>query len=270
MSYQIGQIRKSNNTTYLNELTFVQYTGTQGGFPIAGYGGKLFHDYAIQLANDQQFNANNTYYLRFTLKRINMKGDPRFPSYHGGTLASDDPRQMNIRLQLFKNAKEDSGEYQLGTYQIIESNIQVDPYIQNFNTTHFSFETIFTPNDTYKYLVFILSRVQYDYVRTPEIEELFPGPRNDINSGTIDLVNKGDLCTVNNILPYGRDYVDKIGIQSRPGSLLCINKEAIRIGRSGTYEVNNGVPITFVGFVGPNGHDARNIDKFIFDYAWNG
>lgn len=269
MPYQIGQIRKSNNTTYLNELTFVQYIGEHGGFPIAGYGeNTVFYDYAIQLANDQQFNANSTYYLRFTLNRINIK-DTRFPSYIGGVREVGDPRQMNIRLQLFKNTNE-RGEYQLGTYQIIESNIQVDPYIQNFNTPQFSFETIFTPNDSYKYLVFILSRVQYDYVGDPDIDELFPGPRDDINSSTIDLVNKGDLCTVNNILPYGRDYVDKIGIQSRPGSLLCINKEAIRIGRSGTYEVNNGVPITFVGFVGPNGHNATNIDKFIFDYAWNG
>lgn len=270
MSYQIGQIRKSNNTTYLQDLDWIQYTGTQGGFPVAGYGTNVFYDYAIQLANDQNFNANNTYYLRFTLDRININ-DTRFPSYHGGTLASGDPRQMNIRLQLFKNVKE-NGEYQLGTYQVIESNIQVDPYIQNFNTPKFSFEIIFTPNDTYRYLTFILSRVQYDYVGDPDIHTLFPGPRKDINRDTIDLTDGGDLCTVSNILSTiaSKDYVDKIGIQSRPGTLLCINKEAIRIGRSGTYEVNNGVPITFVGFVGPNGSNARNIDKFIFDYAWNG
>jgi hypothetical protein len=43
----------------------------------------------------------------------------------------------------------------------------------------------------------------------------------------------------------------------------------MRIGRSGTLEINNGVPISYVGFVAPNGSDATNIDKFIFDYAWD-
>ena len=31
--------------------------------------------------------------------------------------------------------------------------------------------------------------------------------------------------------------------------LMCINKEQIRIGKSGIYEINNGIKINFIGFV---------------------
>lgn len=251
MSYRIGQIRKSNSTSYLNDLTWNQTT-----VQTAGYANKLFEDYAIQLPGSS-FNANNTYYLRFTVKRI-VNDDPRFVDYPM-TKDANDPREMNIKLELFKDdGSSTGGEYELGTYQIVESNVVIEPYIQGENTPYASFETIFTPNDTYTYLGFVLSRTTYDYLGT--------APRDDIR-GNIDFDEKGDVCTINSILP--RAYVDKIGIQSRPGSLICVNREAIRIGRSGTYEINNGVPVTFVGFVAPNGSSASNVDKFIFDYAWD-
>lgn len=251
MSYRIGQIRKSNSGSYLNDLAW-----SQTSIVTAGYANKQFNDYAIQLSSGD-FNANNTYYLRFTLNRIDSL-DTRFVDY-AMTRDANDPRQMIIKLELFKNNGVDTqGEYQLGTYQVIETSVRIDPYIQGENSPQASFETIFTPNDTYTYLGFVLSRTQYDYLGS--------SPRDDIR-GNIDFSTNGDICTVNNILP--RESVDKIGIQSRPGSLICVNREAMRIGRSGTFEINNGVPITFVGFVAPNGSSATNVDKFIFDYAWD-
>lgn len=252
MSYRIGQIRKSNSTTYLNDLAYTEST-----IRTAGYANKQFNDYAIQLA-EGTFNANNTYYLRFTVNRLYWN-DERFRNY-AMTRDANDPREMIIKLELFKNdGSETDGEYELGTYQVIQNMVRIDPYIEGENSPQASFETIFTPNDSYAYLGFVLSRTQYDYLS-------LIGPRDDIR-GNIDFSEKGDLCTINNILP--RQRVDKIGIQSRPGSLLCINREAMRIGRSGTLEVNNGVPISYVGFVAPNGSNATNIDKFIFDYAWD-
>lgn len=256
MPYNIGQIRKtSTDNTYLNDLSIVE-----DRINVAGYAGRIFEDYAIQLA-DGQFNANNTYYLRFTLRRITPT-DYIIPATATSPASpSEDAQLMNIKLQLLKD-KTENGEYPLGTYQVIQSNLRVEPYIAdehtNINSPYASFEIIFTPNDTYKYLGFVLIRSQYDYIYAA---------RNAINTDTIDLDTKGDVCTINNILP--RQVVDKIGIQSRPGSLVCINREAMRIGRSGTLEINNGIPITFVGFVAPNGATSSNIDKFIFDYAWN-
>lgn len=166
---------------------------------------------------------------------------------------------MTLTLELFKDNKLPvSEEYEQGTYQVIKNNIVIEPYIEGKNTQYFSFETIFIPNAVYSYLGFILSRTRYDYIENT--------PRDDVRTG-IDLADKGDLAVVNNVLP--QPSVDKIGVQTRPGSLICINKEPIRVGRTGTWEINNGIPVTFVGFAGPNGSDAKNIDKFILDYAYD-
>ena len=66
-----------------------------------------------------------------------------------------------------------------------------------------------------------------------------------------------------NILDDVTYPLKKIGIQARPSFLMCINKQEIRIGRSGIFEVNNGVEITSIGFV-PKGAD----DYFIMDYEY--
>ena len=44
--------------------------------------------------------------------------------------------------------------------------------------------------------------------------------------------------------------------------LMCINREQIRIGKNGIYEINNGVEIKSIGFV-----PADN-DYFIMDYEY--
>lgn len=38
---------------------------------------------------------------------------------------------------------------------------------------------------------------------------------------------------------YGIQYLNRFGIQSRPGALFAIDGEVIMIGRSGTYEIYN-------------------------------
>ena len=45
---------------------------------------------------------------------------------------------------------------------------------------------------------------------------------------------------------------------------MCIDGEQIRIGRSGLYEINNGVVISFLGFI-----VAEDDNKyFILDYQY--
>lgn len=43
---------------------------------------------------------------------------------------------------------------------------------------------------------------------------------------------------------------------------MCINGEQIRIGKSGIYEINNGINITFISFI------PKESDYFIFDYEY--
>ena len=56
----------------------------------------------------------------------------------------------------------------------------------------------------------------------------------------------------------------QIGIQSRPGLLMSINGEGIKVGRSGIYEINNGVMISSIGFV----LDKNDNTYFIMDYQY--
>ena len=61
----------------------------------------------------------------------------------------------------------------------------------------------------------------------------------------------------------------KIGFQSRPGVLVVINQQPIRVGRSGIYQINNGTPITSFMITAPGGADNSKIDAFLLDYAYN-
>jgi len=62
----------------------------------------------------------------------------------------------------------------------------------------------------------------------------------------------------------------KIGYQCRPGSLIVVNKEPIRVGRSGIYEINNGTIIDSFMIASPGGSDNSKIDAFLLDYAYKG
>jgi len=48
----------------------------------------------------------------------------------------------------------------------------------------------------------------------------------------IDLLASSIIITNNG-------YLTKIGVQGPPSLLMCINREQIRIGRTGIYELNN-------------------------------
>ena len=274
MSYRIGQIVKQNISNFMTELDFHVPTG-EDILRTAGFANKIFTDYSIEL-DSGYFEANQTYYLRFSIKRIESD-DERFKltEYRNENIA-DDPRVMNIKLELFKNSgSQTGGVHQLGTYQVIQSSIVIEPYLPSLNTPEASFEVVFTPNDNYRFLGFVLSRSNYDYFKavdlTQDYQTLDPNakPRDDVRTN-IQWKDKGDLSLIVDILPKETiSYVDKIGVQTRPGTLVCINREPFRVGRSGTLEINNGVPISFFGIVAPNGSDANNIDKFILDYAWN-
>jgi hypothetical protein len=57
-----------------------------------------------------------------------------------------------------------------------------------------------------------------------------------------------------------QNTLQKIGVQSEPGLLMCINGEEIHVGQSGIYEPIKSVPVTFIGFV------IKNNEFFALDY----
>lgn len=220
MSYQIGQIRKTTGTSYMTDVTATETT-----LKTVGFGSNSFDDFALS----GDFNARHTYYLRFRVKR---KTD----------------MNMTITLGLYKTR---DGSYKNGEYQVIDA-FDVSQYVENVTGDYASFEVLFTPDDSYLYLAFVLSRGSNDYLTDN------PTVIDDIvwNGGTY-----GDFAMVNNILPV---YSTKIGFQSRPGTLITVNNEPIRLGRSGMYEINNGVEIVSVGVAAPGG----DVEPFILDYAY--
>lgn len=245
MSLQIGQIRKNNNTSYLTDLS---NNITDVSIVSQGFGEQVFTNYGIQLNGG--FQTGIPYYLRFAVKRREADTD------------SGVTGESQARLQFSLYLYTDLSNHELGTSQKIADNIIVDPIIIESDTEQYRyFEFIFTPNKTYLYLAFVLTRITYDYTKE--------GGRSVSAEDIFIKGNSGDLAIINNILPKSLSAVDQIGIQTKPGTLLCINGEDIRVGRSGTYEINNGLKINFVGIVSPNGDNSSNINDFILDYAYN-
>ena len=94
-------------------------------------------------------------------------------------------------------------------------------------------EFIFNPIVSFDTVLFQLQRTIDDYryfTRYPKIAYLQLGSINNIINSKIE--NEVSLL--------------KIGVQSHPGLVMCINGEEIHTSRTGIYEVRNGViPVTF-------------------------
>ena len=90
------------------------------------------------------------------------------------------------------------------------------------------FEMIFTPLINFNYILFQLQRRVEDYT----IEKRYPR------------IVYEELSQVNNIIPAkinSNASLIKMGVQSHPGLMMCVNGEEIHVGRSGIYEVRNGI-----------------------------
>ena len=291
MAIKVGQVRKLAGTNYITDLPHTFST-----FNVVGVGNTIFSEFAI-IGN---FNINTTYYVRLLINRIDINehmGDT--------TEAGDnDPHNLNIDIRLYAENDESSHYQTIGepvliqpyfndsTVTILESETSFinwcdaciadgNPAIpapaqeyytvlknlyqnrvdsntgrqSNITVPYQSVELVFTPYENATCLVFQLRRVTYDYTVQPRVLTIV---EQDVSSST-----QRDVAVVNNILP--KSLVNKIGIQTRPGSLVVINQEQMRVGKSGVLEINNGIPITSVSMVAPN----NNIDDFILDYTYN-
>lgn len=115
-------------------------------------------------------------------------------------------------------------------------------------------QLVLAPNSNYNKILFTLSRDIYDY--TNRNVDGFYGRR-----ANIQVLKYGKIYNILQSLP-GIDSFKKIGVQSHPGLLMCINGQDIRIGPSGIYQINNGYTVDFMGFV------LSDDDYFILDYQY--
>lgn len=183
-----------------------------------------FEDSALYF--NEPLKNNKTYYCHCKIKRMN-----------------DSIQKFNISLINASKINED-------TYKI-NKEIEYDQYIKTINiqqgtgTEWVDVNFIFTPrNSDFNTILFRLTRISDDFIenkkRTPIIAFLELGEVTNILSTIVDNSSNTNI------------ELFKMGIQSRPGLKMCINREEISIGRTGIYEFKNGeIKINFFSLIGP-------------------
>ena len=234
MSYKFGQFRKSQLSSYLTPL-----------------------DYSL---DDLRVESSLSKGVVFIDKGIDLEGSNILQA-----LTSDGKqRSYYLRFKVFKQETAQKITIRLVNTTKTQDNVQT---IENIeipagNTNDFDiFELVLSPNDnhTYNQIYFELNRELIDYnilkpdgtygremhILIDRLDEIY----NVINFLQTSIENKGKL--------------KQIGVQGPPGLLMSINGEAIRIGRSGLYEINNGINTSFIGFI-----IEADEKYFILDYQY--
>lgn len=231
MSYNFGQFRKSQFSSYLTPLTYTLHdleTSSPSSKSV------VFLDKTIDLRGTDNiigWQSNSSYYLKIKIYKQEQKQ------------IIDIKLRNNIIMvdkeRIIKNIVIPAGEQ--GDFSI--------------------FEIIITPTEDHYYnqLDFILNRELIDYNILNEDGTY--GRRLNIVIERLDKIYN----IINFLSPSinGSKILKQIGIQGPPGLLMSIDGEEIRIGRSGLYEINHGINISFIGFV-----VEADEKYFILDYQY--
>lgn len=230
MAYKFGQFRKEQYTysNYVKQLDKNEYllTSIQTESLESGI---IFNDISIR----RNFSTvDGSIFIRFAITK-------RFS------------RDTNMTIKL---ARENASALDtINTQTIANITIPKGESSEEMSTPVI-FDIVVSPSDNYSQLIFAIDRDQYDYTETSR--ELIPTHTFILESfGTIS-----NIISTLDIENTGR--LKQIGIQSRPGLEMCINGEMIRVGRSGIYELNHGIDITFIGFM------PEEDDHFLMDYQY--
>lgn len=231
MAYNFGQFRKEQFTysNYVKQLDRNEYTLASISTKAEGFTGISFSDVAIKRGFSK---ADGSLFIRIALTRFS--------------------RPTNVTVKLVKE----------NTSAFSSKNVQTVAHIsipEGSTTEELStpviYDLVVTPNDNYAQLVFSIDRDGQDFTETP---------RKWTPTHTFMIESFG---TISNVIPSlglenGIGRLKQIGVQSRPGLEMCINGEMIRVGRTGIYEINHGIDITFMGFM------PEEEDHFLMDYQY--
>lgn len=296
MSFIVSQMRKVDNEsgTYMTDISNLLSASTISS-PNNFGGTDTFTDFALTGASTNfNFTPDNVYFLRFKIHKI-----PQY-FYSGsktpGQVASySSADELGLQIILKNKNQNDEEEYPpevIGTCTVPKGKLQ---QYHTQNSTYYacdeysSYSFVFSPTKSFDSLGFRVNRTSFDaiYVRsTPRTwltdtvtdvtedryYESSTAQRKISTTGDriVYLGDDADICILNNIIPSEQKKWLKFGYQSRPGSLIVVNRQPIRVGRSGIYEINNGTLITSFMIASPNGSVDNNIDAFLLDYAYEG
>ena len=231
MSYNIGQFRRPQLDSYSTPLS-MELSRQQLEGVISG--DILFYNACGNLSGVNIMNSQNCYYLRFGVKQ-----------------RSDSEQIFYLKL---KNISETEDNEQL-----------IEEYKVSRGTGTVFFEVILSPNATYNQVLWELQRTALDY-RMLNSDGTYGRVMNIVDYTYTRLI---DVLTTLKSSYTGMDYLTKIGIQGPPSLLMCINREQIRIGKTGIYEINNGINITSISFVPKiSTLSSDGLDYFIMDFEY--
>lgn len=295
MAYLVSQLRKNGSQTYMENVQVSPSTITS---PNTFGGDTTFTDFALA----GSFTSDNVYYLRFQIHKI-----PQY-FYSGSKTAPQvsmyqDADDLKLQILLKNNNQDETNNPPeiIGTCSVPRGSLKE---VQEGTNKYYicdeysSYSFVFSPSKSFNRLGFRINRISYDAINALnprnwlyQQEKIKESDEKIINSdGTITISGiretgsepyfikttgprikfsnqSGDVCTLNNLVNQTSGWT-KIGYQCRPGSLVVVNGEPIRLGRSGIYEINNGTIINSFMIASPRGSNNKYIDAFLLDYAY--
>ena len=234
-SYNFGQFRANQLSNYIKSI---EHTLTDKKVESSLSKGNFFIDKAIELSGSNQLQGTDAqgkmrcFYLCFKVHK--------------------QPEIQNINVILKNTTLLKDNSQTLGTIQIEAGD----------ESEYSTFDFIFSPNEnrTFNEIHFELQRTATQDLNIQNPDGTFG---RKINLEIVKLAEINNVIDTLNPSIANRGKLKQIGIQTAPGLIICINGEQIKVGRSGLYEIKNGVEINFIGFI------VENNDKyFILDYQY--
>lgn len=233
--YKFGQLRRTQIESYLTPLT---YTFKDIETKSALSQGITFIDKAIVLT------GNNI------LQSVDKTGTVIKSYYMQIKVFKEEESEQLLTIKLVNTDKTKDNEQTLET-------ITVE---QGKKGDFATFEIVIPPNQSYDQIQFILNRTLIDY--NNENEDGTYGRK--INMEILKLKEIYNVIDFLNPAIENTGRLKQIGVQSAPGLLMSIEGEAVRVGRSGIYEINNGISVSFIGFI----VEPDDNKYFILDYQY--
>lgn len=226
--YKIGQFRRPQLDSYMTSLTAELDQAITSDVTSEVIN---FYNACGNLTGDNILNNQNCYYLRFGVQQ-----------------RSDSEQVFYLKL---RNTEESEDNEQL-----------VEEYRVSRGVGTVYFEVILAPNSTYNQILWELQRTALDY-RMMNVDGSYGRVVNVVIDNYSRLIN---IITVLKSTYTNLEYLTKIGIQGPPSLLMCINREQIRLGKTGIYELNNGINVTSISFVPKD--SINGLDYFIMDFEY--
>ena len=249
MALQIGQKRNIDFNNFRTQLSITPCEArSRNIFGTDGQGNVINSWYAEPYFTDLGFRkqggflTQEIYYLTLVLQR------------------QTEELSFNIKLQTNPEDYQISKPYQILKKCVLNAKVEDENNPDAGKYDYYDL-VIVSNNNSYNTLVLSINRTAQDILSTPRTIAS--------SAATIHLYSLENLVDFDS-----QKYWKKMGIQSRPGSLIVVNKEPIRIGRSGIYELNNGTKITnlMIASGWRNGEAGEtintNVDPFLVDYVY--